>query len=79
MTTLPASGYSVYIYVMERIYSFLLLAVFTVVTLSVYCKDLQPLGLYRRTLTKLYSKLLSNRANTLRSGGEVLNNIGKKA
>ena len=65
------------IYVMARIYSFLLLAVFAVVSFSVFGKDLQPLGLYRRSLSKLNSKLLSNRANTLRSGGEILNNKGK--
>ena len=79
MKPLLSSGYSVwgYIYVMERIYSCLLLAVFAFVTFSVYCKDLQPLGLYRRSLSKFNSKLLSNRANTLRSGGEILNNLGK--
>jgi len=60
---------------MARICSFLLLAVLAVLTFSVFCKDLQPFGLYRRSFSKLDSKLPSNRASTLRSGGEILNNI----
>lgn len=64
--------------VMARSCAFLLLAVFAAVICSVFCKDLQPLELYRKSLSKLESKILSNRAihaNTLRSDGETLNNL----
>jgi len=64
---------------MARICSFLLLAVFAIVTSSVLCKDVQRFGLNRKSFSKLNSKFMSaNRATTLRShGGEILNNIGK--
>ena len=63
---------------MARICSFLLLATLAVVTFKVFCEDLQPVRLYRRSSSKLDSKLLFNRVTTLRSGGEILNNcIGK--
>ena len=62
---------------MAHICSFLLLAVITVLTFGVFCKDLQSLGLHRRSLSKLDSRILSYRANAL--GGKILNREGKYA
>ena len=54
----------------------LLAAVFAVVTSSLFCKDFQSLKLYRKSLSKVASKLFANRVN-MRSGGEIVNNAGK--
>ena len=71
-------SFSVYVCtcVMTRICSILLLAEFAVLIFGVFCKDLQSHGIYRRSLSNLNSKILSNRANTLISGGEM-NHVGK--
>ena len=75
--TFPVIYFGLPIYVMACICSFLRLDVFVVLifTFSVFCKDLQPVGLYRRSLSKLDSKLPSNSVIAFRSGGEI--NTGK--